>query len=102
MSEASRLLHYQIQGSWRIEDAINRMTLASADRFGLEGRGALLPGKAADVVVFDPKTTADTPPTGAQPAGRPKGIKYVLINGQKAVEDEKYIEGSRPGKVLRS
>jgi N-acyl-D-aspartate/D-glutamate deacylase len=89
------------KGLLRLEDAINRMTLASADRFGLEGRGALLPGKAADLVVFDPKTIADTPPTGAQPAGRPKGIVHVFTNGTHVVKDGSYTPGARAGRVLR-
>ena len=37
-----------------IENAVKRMTSASADRFGLKDRGVLAPGKAADVVVFNP------------------------------------------------
>jgi N-acyl-D-aspartate/D-glutamate deacylase len=90
------------KGLLSLEDAINRMTLASADRFGLEGRGALLPGKAADVVVFDPQAVSDTPPTGVQPAGRPKGIVHVFTNGTHVVKDGSYVPGTRAGRVLRA
>jgi len=89
------------RGLLSLEDAVNRMTLASADRFGLEGRGALLPGKAADVVVFDPQAVSDTPPIGVQPAGRPKGIVHVFTNGTHVVKDGSYVPGARAGRVLR-
>ena len=84
-----------------LEDAVRRMTSASADRFGLKDRGRLAPGKAADVVVFDPDTIADTPPVGDQPAGKPKGIKHVFINGIHVVKDGSYVDGLRTGQVLR-
>ncbi len=85
-----------------LENAIKRMTSASAKRFGLNDRGVLAPGKAADMVVFDPETVSDTPPVGSKPAGRPKGIEHVFINGKQVVKDGAYIQGSRPGKVLRT
>ena len=44
-----------------VEDAIRRMTSASADRFGLKDRGRLEPGKGwLDVVVFDPQTVSES------------------------------------------
>ena len=77
------------------------MTSASADRFGLTDRGRLARGKAADVVVFDPETISDVTPVDGQPAGRPKGIRHVFINGTHVVKQGSYIEGSRAGRVLR-
>jgi len=85
-----------------MENAIHRMTLGSADRFGIKDRGALLPGKVADVVVFDPQKISDTPPTDAQPAGKPKGIAHVFLNGMHVVKDGSYVPGSRAGRVLRA
>ena len=86
---------------FRIEEAIHGMTLASARRFGIKDRGSLAPGKAADVVVFDPQHVFDTPPAGARPAGRPKGIAHVFVNGVHAVRDGVYVSGARAGQVLR-
>ena len=85
-----------------MENAIHRMTLASADRFGIKDRGALLAGKVADVVVFDPERISDTPPDGARPAGKPKGIAHVFLNGMHVVKDGSYVPGSRAGRVLRA
>ncbi len=84
-----------------IENAIRRMTSDSAERFGIKDRGVLASGKKADVIVFDPETIAETPAKGHHPAGRPKGIVHVFINGQHAVQNEKYINGVRAGKLIR-
>jgi len=84
-----------------MENGIHRMTLASADRFGIKDRGALLPGRAADVVVFDPEKISDTPPIGAQAAGKPKGIEHVFLNGTHVVKEGSYVPGARAGCVLR-
>lgn len=77
------------------------MTSASADRFGLSDRGLLRPGRAADIVLFNPKTISDTPEQNDRPAGKPKGLETVFINGQKVVEKGGYINGVRAGSVLR-
>jgi N-acyl-D-amino-acid deacylase len=77
------------------------MTSASADRFGLKDRGILSPKKAADVVVFNPEIISETPPLGKKPAGSPRGIEYVFINGVQVVSEGSYINGNRAGQVLR-
>jgi N-acyl-D-aspartate/D-glutamate deacylase len=56
---------------------------------------------AADLVLFDPRKIADNPGGDRQAAGRPEGIKRVLLNGQTVVKDGIYVEGVRPGRVLR-
>ena len=83
-----------------LEDAIRRMTSDSAKRFGLNDIGSLEPGKAADIVLFDPDEIGDDPGEGRRPAGRPKGIKQVLINGQPVVNEGGYLNGARHGRVL--
>ncbi len=85
-----------------LENAIRRMTSASAERFGIRDRGVLASGKKADVVIFDPETIAETPAKGTQAAGRPKGIAHVFINGQHAVKNGEYISGARAGEVIRA
>ena len=85
-----------------VEDAIRRMTSASAERFGIRDRGILAEGKAADLVVFDPERIADAPAEADRPAGRPSGIKHVFLNGRQVVRDSAFIEGTRAGRVLRT
>jgi N-acyl-D-amino-acid deacylase len=85
-----------------IEDAVRRMTSASAERFGLRDRGILAKDKAADVVIFDPETIADAPAQAGRPAGRPIGIRHVMLNGRHVVRDAEFVAGVRAGRVLRS
>jgi len=84
-----------------LENVVKRMTSASAERFGLSDIGLLQPGKAADIVLFNPDTISDTPEQNDQPAGKPKGLETVIINGQKVVEKGSYMSGVRAGRVLR-
>ena len=69
-----------------LEELVNRMTGLPASRFGFGDRGLIQPGKAADVVVFDPDVVTDTA-TYDVPKSYPQGIEYVLVNGKIAVED---------------
>jgi len=59
------------EGVLSLEDAIRKMTSLTAAHVGLTGRGTLVQGAAADLVLLDPATVADraTPaePTGARP-----------------------------------
>ncbi|MBM4435434.1 MAG: D-aminoacylase [Chloroflexi bacterium] len=68
-----------------LETLVNRMTAVPAERFRLSDRGLLRPGKAADIVVFDPGTIADTA-TYEEPRSYPVGVEHVLVNGHLAVE----------------
>ena len=81
-----------------LEDAVHRMTGASAERFNLTDRGTLAPGKAADLVVFDPETVNDAIHSEG---GRPSGIRHVFINGRQALREGFYAENTRCGRVLR-
>ncbi len=85
-----------------LEAAVHRMTGASADRFGLVDRGRLRVGGAADVVVFDPATIADSTPSDGGAAGRPVGIDHVFVNGEHVVADGRSQSGRCAGRVLRT
>lgn len=85
-----------------LEQAVNRSTRASAERFHLQDRGEIAGGMAADIVVFDPDLISDAPPDGSRPAGTPRGIRHVFINGAHAVKDGKYTGNMRAGRVLKT
>ncbi len=84
-----------------LENAVRRMTGASAERFGLRDRGVLARGKKADLVIFDPASIAETAPRDPAPAGKPNGIARVYINGVQVVDNGNYLPGIRAGEVIR-
>jgi N-acyl-D-amino-acid deacylase len=82
-----------------INEAIHRMTGFSAKKFGLSDRGVIAPGKAADLVLFDPKKIIDTG-TFEDPKKTPLGVKAVYTNGKLTVRDGKET-AARAGRALK-
>lgn len=78
--------------------AIAKMTSLPARRLGLADRGAIKVGHWADLVVFNPRTVADKA-TFAGPPQYPKGIEFVIVNGQVAALHGKWTR-TRAGRVL--
>jgi len=83
-----------------LEQAVKKMTSMPARRCNILDRGLIFRGYWADITVFDALTINDAA-TVENPASLPEGIKYVLVNGQVAVEGNK-LTGVRAGKVLRA
>lgn len=82
-----------------LEEAVRKMTSLPAGTFHLWDRGLLRPGMAADVVVFDEATVTDRA-TFQQPKQYPAGFKFVIVNGQIVIENDKHT-GAKPGQILR-
>lgn len=82
-----------------LEQAVHRMTGASAARFAIPSRGTIATGLVADVVVFDERAVIDTG-TYAEPWQRPRGIHHVIVGGRVAVWDGEPVSGTC-GRVLR-
>ncbi len=72
--------------SLTLAQAIRKMTSQPASRVRLRDRGMIARGMAADVVVFDPATVADTATFNA-PFSYPVGIGVVVVNGVVALRD---------------
>ncbi|MGH7821271.1 MAG: N-acyl-D-amino-acid deacylase family protein, partial [Candidatus Binatia bacterium] len=97
------------KGTLTLEEAVRLVTSVPAGLYGLEGRGELAAGNPADVVVFDPDRVGservelvnDLPGGAARLLERPRGIEWVLVNGEVLVEEARPTE-ARSGKVLRS
>jgi N-acyl-D-amino-acid deacylase len=81
-----------------LENAIRRMTSLPATKLNLGGRGVLTEGAFADIVIFDYEHIEDTATYDA-PHQYPKGIPYVLVNGQLVVDKGEHT-GARPGRVM--
>jgi len=91
--------HVRELGLLSLEQAIHKMTGQPAARLGLEDRGLIRPGLAADLVLFDPATVLDRATT-EDPHARSTGIEKVWVNGA-LVFAEGQATDRRPGKVLR-
>ncbi len=87
------------QGVISLEKAIRKMTSMSARKLGLVDRGVLRKGNWADITLFDPEEVIDTA-TYEQPYQLAKGIAYVFVNGQLAVENGEFA-GALAGRVIR-
>jgi N-acyl-D-amino-acid deacylase len=80
-----------------LEEAVRRMTSAPAAQIGLENRGTIEEGRAADLVLFDPATVG----SGVRPdkiTVVSTGIREVLVNGVPVVQDGA-VTNARPGRV---
>jgi N-acyl-D-amino-acid deacylase len=83
-----------------MEEAIRKMTLAPCEKMGITDRGVIRPGAWADLTVFDADKIADNSKYG-DPFHRPDGIKYVIVNGEIAVDGGEQTE-VLAGKVLHN
>jgi N-acyl-D-aspartate/D-glutamate deacylase len=81
-----------------LEEAVRKMTSLPAATVGLEDRGVIRPGQAADLVVFDPAAVEDRA-TYEEPHRPAAGMSWVLVNGVAAVEDGERTK-KRGGRVL--
>ena len=96
-----------------LERAVHKLTAEPAGVYGLDDRGTVAVGKAADLVVFDPDTVApgplrrvvDFPADGERlTADAPVGMTHTLVNGVPIrVDGQPVPDGleQRPGRVLR-
>ena len=92
-----------------LEEAVHYLTGSPAALYGLKGRGVLVAGNAADIVVFDPTrigpgevfTKFDLPGGAGRVYGEANGIAHVLVNGVPCVHDGEMLD-ARPGTLLRS
>jgi len=87
------------EGLLSLEEAVRKMALMPATKLGLMDRGMLKEGFWADVVVFDADGIQDTA-TYEQPNAFPRGIEYVMVNGEIVVEEGRH-QRKLAGKVLR-
>ncbi len=95
------------RGLFSLEEAAWRLAGQPAQVFGIRGRGALKPGYAADLLLFDPARVARGPKKRVfdLPAGQPRltvepvGVEGVWVNGMRL--GELRGEARLPGRLLR-
>jgi len=95
-------------GIMNLEEAVGKLTFRVASVFGLNDRGLLRPGLAADIAVFDPATintlepeyVRDLPGNETRMIQKAIGVPFTVVNGEIVIENGAPT-GARPGKVLR-
>ena len=109
----THLLGYWVRekGVMSLEKAIHALTQRPADLVGLEDRGTLLVGNAADIVIFDADNIGSGPLTRVQdfPGGAERlisdaiGIEAVIVNGSPLRQNNRdcVSDTDLPGSVLR-
>lgn len=90
------------KGIMRVTEAIRKMTSLPAQILNLVDRGLLLPGNAADIVVFDIEKIEDTADYSPSESTKlyPKGIVHLVVNGALTLKDGEHT-GVLAGKVLK-
>ena len=81
-----------------LPEAIRKMTSAPAERLKLAGRGRIVAGAIADLVLFNPKTIIDRS-TFSDPGILPTGMEKVFVGGELVWEAGKPVP-TKSGKVL--
>jgi len=92
-----------------LERAVERITSEPARLFGLNDRGVIATGKAADFVVFDRHTVAagekvmlnDLPGGERRFVQHAEGIQCVIVNGQIVLNQGSH-SGALPGQMVRA
>ncbi len=93
-----------------LEHAVKRLTSEPAAFFGINQRGKIQKGMAADFAIFDLKTVGsqkrgemrnDLPGGGRRLVMPARGVEYTVVNGTVLYEHQKHT-GAMPGQVLRS
>jgi len=91
-----------------VEEAVHKMTQATASLYGLGDRGVLAPGMLGDVNVIDhgalqlhrPELVADLPGGASRLIQRANGYAFTVKKGQVTFEGGEDT-GARPGRLLR-
>jgi N-acyl-D-amino-acid deacylase len=69
-----------------LPEAIRKLTSMPAKKIGLANRGTVAPGKAADLVMFDPENITDHA-TALNPFQYNAGMDMVMVNGQVVLQN---------------
>jgi N-acyl-D-amino-acid deacylase len=83
-----------------LEQAVRKVTSFPVQRFKLGKRGLIVPGYAADLVVFDPDTIQDLA-TFESPRQYPEGISHVFVSGKATLLNGQHTH-AREGSLIRA
>ena len=83
-------------------EAIKKITILPARRFGINRAGSIEIGKNADIVIFDYDNIIDRARyvNKGNPGLAPDGISYVIVNGHIVVQDKAINMHGKYGKII--
>ncbi|MDF2963452.1 MAG: d-aminoacylase [Paenibacillus sp.] len=82
-----------------LEQAVRKLTSFPVQRFKLGKRGLLVPGYAADLVVFNPDTIQDHA-TFEKPRQYPEGVSHVIVGGKPTLDSDRHTH-AKEGSLIR-
>lgn len=87
-----------------LSEAVKKISLLPARRFGIENKGSLRPGHDADIVIIDPRTIYDRADfvNHGDPNAPPEGVSYVLVNGKVILKDNVLQSVESAGSMINS
>ncbi|MCY4003147.1 MAG: amidohydrolase family protein [Rhodospirillales bacterium] len=94
-----------------LEEGVHRLSGRLADIMRIPGRGRLVPGQAADMMLFDPdrvgvglsKRVHDLPSGAPRLVATAEGLHGVWVNGIRVTSHEgTSVSGAMPGQLVRS
>lgn len=86
-----------------LQEAVKKITYLPAQRFGISNRGNVREGYHADLVIFDYETITDKAwyvGPGKDPNAPPRGINWVIVNGEVIAAEGNILEKNNPGVLL--
>lgn len=92
-------VHVREAGTWTWSGAVRHLSLGAVTRFGLGDRGVVRRGAAADLIVVDASTVADTA-TYEEPLREAVGIDDVLVAGVPVLTAGELAD-AHPGRGLK-
>jgi N-acyl-D-aspartate/D-glutamate deacylase len=99
------------ENRFTLEELHHKMSMIPARLFGFSDRGALLPGFAADLMIYDPtelgypdqyEVLHDLPGGEFRRVIPAYGIDLIMVNGEVTFETAMKSTGATPGRVLVS
>lgn len=94
--------HYvREEGLMDLPSALFKCTTLPARVLGLKNKGRLAIGADADITIFDPDRIIDRSTFGINALKPPKGIEFVLVNGELTVSGGKIVPRIHAGKAIR-
>ena len=84
-------------------EALRKITILPARRFGIDNVGEIKQGMNADIVIFDPDTIDDRADFigRGRPDLPPVGIDYVIVNGEIVVDHGELTENTKAGRLIK-